>query len=140
MYNLTCDVCGAAFTSRYATKKRCSDKCHKVRNRKRYGYSDNGLPTNFLGRLHEYVVMNDLGLRGYDVYYSAFPQQKYDIVIANRKTGDIRRVEVKTGYMQENGRVNMPKHQHNDWDIMAVVVRRTNEIWYLDHDGKTIDL
>lgn len=97
-----------------------------------YGYYTKSLPNNFLGRMNEYKVMLDLAMKGYDVFSAVFPQQHYDLVIYERTTGEITKVEVKTGYMRENGKVTVPKHRHKDWDIMAVVIQAKNSIVYFD--------
>jgi hypothetical protein len=102
------------------------------------GWYSNNLPSCFVGRLHEYKVMLDLALKGYDVFPSAFPQSHYDIIIYERSSGEIKKVEVKTGYMRENGKITTPKHTHSDWDIMAIVLQVQQKIVYINNKEETI--
>lgn len=137
-YTRTCEICSKKFLHTFKHTKTCSKECHD--ERVKFSTASN-LPTNFLGKLHETQVCIDLGLKGYDVYYSFYPQQKYDLIIRNRKDGKLLIIEVKTGYrLRATNKVSHPKHTHSDWDIMAIVIRASNEIVYFDKDRNVVEL
>lgn len=138
LHELTCEVCNQTFNNIRRTKKTCSDECQRTKMRKKSGVYSKNLPSNFLGRLHEYKVMLELALKGYDVFPAAFPQSHYDILAFERSTGIIKKVEVKTGYMRENGQVTIPQHRHNEWDIMAVVIQSEQKIVYFNNKKQII--
>lgn len=137
-YDLKCAICNTNFKHSQKHTLTCSVECRNKRNSLLAGIyrpDGNALPTNFVGKLHEVLVCADLGIKGYDVYYSFFPQQKYDLIARKRSDGKLLIIDVKTGYRSISGKVSNPNHRHPDWDMIAVVIRSENSINYFDRNG-----
>ena len=98
-----------------------------------------GLPTNTVGTMSELRIALDLLARGYEVFRTMSTNSHFDIVAF--KNGDIFKIEVKTGYKSHaTGKLEFPRHSHDDWDVMGVCINEGNEIHYLNQKGIEIEM
>lgn len=142
MYKLKCIECLSDFEHRHQGTKTCSIECRRKRAVKRSGIQGEGLPTNFLGKLNEYRVLMELSELGIECYYQFLPQSKADAII-RLKNGELKQLEVKTGYMTQAGKINYPKKQWSGevyFDITGVYVRSVNKIFFFDRKRDIVDM
>jgi hypothetical protein len=100
----------------YGTKVYCSPECRKSYGKRQQ--FDTYVPCGTIGALGELLVAADLLRRGYEVFRSVSPNCSADIVI--HRDGKNRRVEVRTGFVQNSGKIIANRvHQA---DILAIVL------------------
>ena len=141
-YDHTCAICKKDFVNSQPGTRTCSPQCKTERKNNYYGcYSKegDGIGSQKGGKVHELLVCCELVKAGYDVYYQLTPQCKHDVTLLHRKTDKLIRLEVKTGYRSETGKVIAPKHAHS-FDVMAVLLKNTKEILYFNKDYKPLKL
>lgn len=128
-----CLVCKREFVIKVVTQKYCSDRCKKIAAAQRAGRRSilaKSLPSGTVGAISELLVAEWLMKKGYDVYRALSPASKSDLAIS--KNGTFAKVEVKTGYKGETGRITFPQKPTEDAHIFAVVLHNTNEIVFLN--------
>lgn len=110
-----CKTCGKPFMG-YGTKIYCSAGCRKSsNNRQRF---DAYVPTGSIGALGELLVAADLLRKGFEVFRSVSPSCSADIMI--HRDGFSRRVEVRTGCIENSGKI-LANRVHRA-DILAIVL------------------
>ena len=110
-------------------RKYCSARCYKLSRSKHYreGNPAPELTAGTMGAISECLVIVDLLSKKFDVFRAISPSAKCDLVAF--KNGNILRVEVTTGhYTSESKNVTYPKHNPDNYDIVAVVVH--DKIYY----------
>lgn len=105
---------------------------------KRAGRTGTGLTTGTTGAISELVVSAELMRRGYAVFRSLSPSCFCDLIA--HKDGRQYRVEVRTGYRAQTGKLGFPRNTHGEIDIFGVNVPGTGEVIFLGVDGQVIDL
>jgi hypothetical protein len=84
-----------------------------------------------LGALRELLVASDLMRKGYQVFRALSPSSTCDLV-GIRPDGVVERIEVTTGQPTENSvGFTWSDHPTDRFDLLAIVLRDTNEIKYL---------
>jgi Holliday junction resolvase len=96
------------------------------------------LPSGTTGAMSELMISADLMKHGYDVFRALSPSCYCDI-IATRSDGSLR-IEVRTGYRNQSGKVGFPKNTNGDIDAFAVYIREDNSIHYFNTDVQQIDI
>ncbi len=131
MNDLICNICGINFKSSWNHTKVCSKKCRIIYHKKHNGVSSSGynLSTPTVGTIAELKVSTDLLIKGFEVFRSLSPACSCDLAILKNK--NLIRVEVRTGYKNNKGKILFPKKDSdlNRQDVFAVVVK--NEIFYI---------
>jgi len=136
-------MCTKEFQHKFEHTKACSDTCRKQRRDETYGFKKRTMPNLVVGKYHELKVVMDLVEKQYDVYPAMFPQALCDLIVVSRKTKQLLRIEVKTGYRSKiTNHVISPgvEKQKGFHDVLAIAIRSTNEVIYRDKKGKDIDL
>jgi len=77
------------------------------------------LPTGTVGAISELRVCAFLLSRGYEVFRSVSPSCSCDLAIL--KDGKLLRIEVRSGYRQENGRI-ITSRKHIA-DVLAIAIK-----------------
>jgi hypothetical protein len=85
------------------------------------------LGTGATGARSELIICADLIRLGYEVFRAVSPQCSCDLMILRK--GIAERVEVRTGRRTRAGVAYPPRSRA---DIMAVVAREDDSIWYID--------
>jgi len=130
-YELMCDICGKSFESSRPNTKVCSVECFNKKKRIQLGrYADVKIPPGSVGTISELVVTVDLMKKGWSVFRAMSPSCNFDLAIF--KNGTFKRVEVKTGYKSDSGKIQHPWTTNDNYDILAVYVRIEDKVYYLD--------
>jgi len=137
MKTKNCEVCNKEFSSIRENKKTCSGDCHRKRVNTTSGRLVNEkISTGNVGAMSELFVSADLLKKGYAVFRSLSPACFCDLIVV--KDNQIFRVEVKTGYLNENTNnlsIATSKYAEKiDW--YGVYERNTGIIYYLDNKKK----
>ena len=123
-----CRVCGVAlsasrlhrnpnaFTCSLDCSKRLPSLLYQLRNPHSVR-----LPTATIGAISELVVAADLLQRGYQVFRALSPSSSCDLAILLGM--NLLRVEVTTGSVSASGNLIYPKHEVDNFDIMAIYVQ-----------------
>jgi hypothetical protein len=121
-----CVSCGESFMAKMYNSK----YCFKCIVSKQTPYKN--LKTGTVGAIGEIMVSADLMKKGYEVFRALSPSCSCDIAILQNKK--LLRVEVKTGYKNPDEKItpfNSLKTKEKKFDILAIVIHRTNEIVYV---------
>ena len=136
MLNKICYRCKVTFSTKIKNQIFCTKDCQIKTNRVFTKKDGIKIPTGTTGAISEFFASNDLLKKGYDVYRALSPSCFCDLIV--HKNGDIKKVEVKTGYMRvvtpdsiNKTPVHYPKHTNYFYDVIAVVVNG-EEVFYLD--------
>lgn len=133
-YSRICRNCQKGFISKRPNALVCSDECRlNWALGKSRRFSLDRLSNGTVGAISEMVVAVDLMKKGYAVFRSLSPACFCDLMAV--KGDSSLRVEVKTGYESETGRVHFPK-SNRPFDILATYVRETERIVYYGQDYK----
>jgi len=126
-----CDICGLRFTTTHREVLRCSRKCQREAERRRYRHHHlDGISSSKIGTVNELAVIADLLRRNWEVYRAVSADAPCDLAAV--VSGHLVRIEVTTGHRNVDGRLAHPKNKHigtGRFDILAVVVGQ--EIAYL---------
>ena len=81
-------------------------------------YSGSGLSTGTVGAISELVVAADLLTMGYEVFRSLSPACSWDLAVL--KDGKLLRIEVRTGYKLDNGKIawSRNKGRADHWAVV----------------------
>lgn len=103
-YNYDCIVCGTSNVTYIKNKRICSNECRK----KRYGRynKEYNISSNTVGAISELMISVDLMKKGYSVFRSLSPNCFCDILAI--KNDEVRKIEIRTGYLNLNGKVTYP--------------------------------
>lgn len=129
-----CKGCGKPITGEKAVwhSKYCSVECKssylKREYRKHNPYHGPSLPSGSVGAVSELVVAADLLERGFEVYRALSPAAPCDLAIL--RDGRLLRVEVTSGRRRIGGGISRPQKDRLKFDILAVVVRPSNQVIY----------
>jgi len=91
-----------------------------------------------VGAINELYVANDLMARGMSVFRSLSPSCKCDL-IAMLQNGELKKVEVKTGYKTSANKIGHSPCEHSKFDWLAIVLgnpTKSGSIHYVNRDGK----
>lgn len=128
--------CNKAFISTRLNKIYCSAVCSNNASKIRNGriVTNDDIPSQKKGSMHEFIVAVDLARKGFDVYISPFPQQLYDFLVVDRKTEKKYVIDVKTGYRnKKTGNLVYPtSHRHPNWDFLAIYIDNEDVVIYLN--------
>lgn len=114
-------------------KKFCDKNCRREHERKLYQKSRRKrkipLATSTVGAIGELMVATYLLDKGYSVFRSLSPSCECDLICM--KNGKLLRVEVTTGSRNINGSLTYPEHKKELYDIIAVVLPKSNDIVFV---------
>ena len=102
--------------------KFCTRKCSSINNSKKLKALNptSGLPTATVGALNEMRASAELLSRGYHVFRAVSPSCPCDLIAM--RDGESIRVEVTTGYKNQDGSIGYPPHTSGEYDMLIVVV------------------
>lgn len=128
--NKTCTMCGKVFQSNINWAKYCCRGCRKKFYAERYfarPVSLNFLSPSVVGSIHELMVCVDLVKKGLQVFKNVCSSGKTDLVATNE--GKFIRIEVTTGFLMNNGKLQYPPKKNHEFDLLAVCTHK-GEIFY----------
>lgn len=133
---VTCQHCGGEIeTGSSRRRKWCSQECANAGWKQRHGVKstarENGIPTNTVGAMAEILVWYDLLSRGWEVFRAISAAARCDVMAFK---GQHRiRIEVRTGYMSQSGKLVFPKPRRDigQSDHYAVVEHEPRRVTYL---------
>jgi len=138
-YPLNCFTCKNDFFGRERTQKTCSQDCRNKRNIFLTGRSSNkSIPTGTVGAISEMSVAMFLMDKGYAVFRALSPACICDLVVI--KDEKILRLEVRTGYEDEKGKITFPSSDKDKGrqDFFAINIRSKNKIRFFTHDKREV--
>ena len=127
-----CGYCSVSFRSGLKWQRFCSNKCQsKSWNENYVGKKPEPyLSPGTVGALSELIISIDLLRRGYEVFRALSPSCSCDLAIF--KNGQLKRIEVRTGWYTKTGKAAAVKLKERDKiDILAIYIRVDNSIHYL---------
>lgn len=134
--NNSCKNCGKEISDKHANgrlKEFCSRECYtknKAKTRKEINLSRRlGLSSGETGQINEMLVTIDLIKRGYKVFLPFDTTSAFDLLIY--KDSLYKRVQVKTGSFNYNGKKLPIVLKNSEFDILAVVYQLND----IDYDG-----
>lgn len=135
-----CRLCGIGFIAKPKTKLTCSRECGKkyatlATGRKTYG---NELPSATIGAISEIEVAMFLMRKEYSVFRALSQACFCDLIAVKGEI--ILKVEARTGYIGENGKVTYPKTQRGVIDCYGIYIPRSKQVMFFDLDHKEIIL
>lgn len=136
-----CIVCDSFFISQQPRAKYCSDTCRNENYAKIYGRtSDASVSSGTVGAILEMMVASYLMETGYSVFRALSPACMCDLIIF--KDGVSRRIEVRTAYKAENGRISFPLNPRDKdrQDIFAAYVRAEGKAYFFDANRNKVYL
>ncbi len=136
-----CFVCKKEFTAQTKGHKYCSLVCaSKVYREKTNRCVKNGikLPTGSVGAMSEMYVAGYLLEHGYSVFRAMSPSCYCDLIA--KKNGKTLEVEVRTGYMSTDNKLNFPTILRESADTYGVWERNSHEVFFLDKDKKEVKI
>lgn len=136
-----CEVCKVTYDTSYNRAKVCSDICRKQRFNKITGrYSNTDLSSGTVGAISEMMVGVDLMKKGYAVFRALSPSCLCDLVAYKNNRSFL--VEVRTGYIQESGKVFFVKNLKDKGrqDIYGIYVRAEDKVFYFTPNSQPTDM
>jgi len=119
-----CKYCGKSFKPR-PNKIYCNKLCVRrdyISKQPRKYYD---LPTGTVGALSELMVSSDLLVKGYEVFRAVSPACSCDLAVL--KNNKLRTIQVRTGYLDQKGKLHTGKTGTHD--VLAIVVHG-DKIYY----------
>lgn len=137
-YSKQCVVCDTSFKSVQPNAKYCDKKCERFFYGKKHGrLMEDNIPTGTVGAISELRVASHLMSIGLSVFRAMSPQCACDLIVMENK-GKTYRVEVKTGYRSPaSGNIVHPKTTNDNFDFLAVFIRKEDKIFYKSKGGVT---
>lgn len=125
--NATCLYCKKSFFTALKHQKYCNPECCRSENAKYRMRRPVPLSTSTVGAISELRVSVDLLEKGYEVFRALSPSCSCDLAIL--KDGELKRIEVKTGYRLRSGEISRrAPRTGNRHDILAICL--SDEIIY----------
>lgn len=127
-----CAQCQMPMSERRAKRhaKYCSAECDRLDKMKRFRLynpiQNPSVSCGTLGTISELRVSVDLLGKGYSVFRALSPSCSCDLVIL--KGSKLVRVEVTTGAYSITGKLQFPRHDQQNLDVLAIVL--ANQIIY----------
>ena len=129
MHSGFCKNCGEIFESSQPNALFCCKPCSK----KWHGLGEKrAASTSSVGAASELSVTADLLVLGHDVFSQESPCSRFDLCAYDRDTGALVKIEVKTARLRGDGEFLYPKPTNLDWDILALCVYDTRDVFYFD--------
>lgn len=127
-YEKTCLVCRSEFLCTQPNKKFCSRDCissYWINRNGRGGLKRLGISSGTTGAISELKASSFLMENGYSVFRALSPSCFCDIIAIKGK--ETIKIEVRTGYKSESGKIYYPKRANGDIDFFLVCVNSSNE-------------
>lgn len=139
MHQLACVLCKSKFENAQPHSKFCGIECRNKRNAYKLRRNVTGpeLFTGTVGAIAELAVCTSLLEKGYSVFRSVSPSSPFDLVVYVGEK--VFKLEVRTGYMDLNGKLYFPMKSRAEIDFFAVRERNTGEIFYQDKNKNFIN-
>lgn len=135
--NKICPACSKEFKTRNLKKQKyCNKKCRLIEENKRTGrvVLKEKIANNTVGAMSELFVAADLMKRGYNVFRAVSPSCFCDLIAI--KNDNMLNIEVRTGYVNNNGSLCFPKNTRGKISCFGIYERNTSKVYYLDLDKK----
>lgn len=101
-------------------------------------YADKSISSGTVGAISEMAVAIFLMSRGYSVFRALSPACLCDLIAI--KEDKITRVEVRTGYEDEKGKITYPSGTKDKGrqDFFAIYLRRENKVRFFTYEKQEI--
>lgn len=131
MYQFTCRVCKASFSSKQPRTQYCSPGCRKTHHRRVYRRQVVGekLSTKTVRFIAEMAVASDLLKKGYAVFQALSPACLCNLVAIKGRA--LYKIDVKTGYKSITGKLCFSATSKGNNDLFAVWERNSGKIFYI---------
>ncbi len=139
-YHRTCLICHKTFSTSRSWQKTCSEECrkeHYIKQQNRQGIFPT-LASGTTGAIAELAVSTDLLKKEYSVFRALSPSCFCDLIAI--KKDQILRVEVRTGYKSNSGKIAFSLITHGEIDCFGIYIPIENEVGYFDLNKKEIKL